>query len=325
MKEGSIFLPTLFMTGCVIDYTISDKQQNFTAPLHPVQEDSGEDTASDFLPCPYTDAFDQRSETPVDILVVADRSGSMYGDRERVEAGLETFINELPPRGWQFLVVSANDERVQYESRTPLTPGATAQQAVDMYNYAEGGEVENGLNTSMLYIDNYATWLNPNAALHIIYMSDEDDYSFGYFSEDSEVVAIMKDWIDTQTKDLSLASIVNIDYPLCSNSCDEIGTRYLEVTDYVEGKKVDICSDGDQWGEALSEVKTFINPRESYHLTYWPRDETLEVTVDGSIFTQWTYHKNNNKIRFSDVPAAEAHVEIFYHIDMTTTGDTCPF
>lgn len=323
MKKGISLSPILFMTGCAIDYTFSGEQQKFAVPNNSLSEDTAHDTESSFVPCPYTDAFDQAAETPVDILVVADHSGSMYGDRERIEAGLETFINELPPRGWQFLVVSANDERIQYESRTPLTPGATAQQAVDMYNYAEGGEVENGLNASMLYIDNYASWLNPSAALHIIYISDEDDYSFGYFSEDSEVVSTMKDWVDANTKNFSLASIVNIDYPLCSNSCDEIGTRYIELTDYLGGEKVDICSDGDQWGEALREVKSNIHPRESYELTYWPIERTLEVTVDGSLVTQWTY--NNKKIRFSDVPAAEAHVEMFYHVDITTTENVCPF
>ncbi len=332
MRQKTILSPILFLGGCSLDYHLFNNQQKqqeqqeqqepFVQEPNPDNPDSGEVPVE----CPYTDEFDQRPETPVDILVVADRSGSMYGDRERVEAGLETFINTLPARSWQFLVISANDEMVRYESRTPLLPGATGQDASDMYNDTSDGQVENGLRASMLYIDTYASWFNTDAVLHMIYISDEDDYSWGYSSDDNDVLATTKAWIDNSAKDISLASVVNIEYPLCTGDNDEIGTRYMEITDYVGGEKVDICSDGDQWGKAITDIKTYINPYESYELTYRPIERTLEVTVDGNLMaqgTQWTYQ--NKKIFFSDVPAAEAHVEMSYDIDIATTKDICPF
>ena len=116
----------------------------------------------------------------VDILWVIDTSGSMYRYDAQLMAGIEAMMNALPESGWRLVMMSNDPMRAELEAQFPLVPGDDIDDAMDMYNAMGRGGREEGFDAAYEYLVNnsYATtWLRPDAALLVVFVSDEEEQS----------------------------------------------------------------------------------------------------------------------------------------------------
>jgi len=254
----------------------------------------------------------------VDILWVIDTSGSMYRYDPELMAGIEAMMNALPESGWRLAMMSNDPGAASIESQFPLVPGDNIADAVDMYNAMGRGHREEGFDAAYEYIVNnsYAsTWLRPDAALLVVFVSDEEDQSDDHFPD----VADFKSWFASQRSGSAyVASVVNVAQAdsVCTSvpSIINIGDRYMDVTNHFGGIVVDICS--EDWSTGVQDASTQVEPHEMWELTYLPsQEETIRVFIDGLLNWDWHYQSSDNTVQFDVIPGGNSLVEIAYHYD----------
>jgi hypothetical protein len=293
----SIFCGILFLSSCSnnIDYT-------FQIPEEDIEVDI------------WTDSFIQvGSYESIDIIWVIDDSCSMSNNDPELLAGIESMMNHLPlDVDWRLKMITAGPNKVQQPSTFPLTQGSDYQDALDMYSLLpyDGGEA--GFTSIKNYIlhDSYAqTWLRPNAALLVVFVSDEEEQSLFSVNE-------FTSWYGSLRKDVYLASIVNVDlaFSLCGYkfSNADTGYRYMEATNSFNGNIIDICS--PDWSSGVKEATSEIQPYESLELTHLPWEETIVVFENGTPHSDWYYNSDNNTIYLNQIPSEGSLVEMSYSI-----------
>ena len=301
------------LTGCSPDYSIvtggSTEVVYQEVPVYVYEEvptDPGEI---------WIDSFIQpQSVDGVDIIWVIDTSGSMNIYDEELLAGIEAMMLALPSSGWRLAMMSNDPVEASLEAQFPLVPGDTIQDAIDMYTLMGRGHREEGFDAAYEYLVNntYAqTWLRPDAALLVVFVSDEEDQSDDYFP----LVSQFTSWFGSQRNGSAyIASIVNVEQ--ADSSCERppsvynIGYRYMEATNYFGGTIVDICS--DDWSPGVNDASSRLEPAESWPLTYEPVEDSIRVFINGSLNYDWTYSSTDNTIYFTVIPGGNDLVEIGY-------------
>tara|TARA_B100000131_G_scaffold299263_1_gene319538 strand:+ start:2163 stop:3149 length:987 start_codon:yes stop_codon:yes gene_type:complete len=301
------------LTGCSPDYSIvtggSTEVVYQEVPVYVYEEvptDPGEI---------WIDSFIQpQSVDGVDIIWVIDTSGSMSIYDEELLAGIEAMMLALPSSGWRLAMMSNDPVEASLEAQFPLVPGDTIQDAIDMYTLMGRGHREEGFDAAYEYLVNntYAqTWLRPDAALLVVFVSDEEDQSDDYFP----LVSQFTSWFGSQRNGSAyIASIVNVEQ--ADSACERppsvynIGYRYMEATNYFGGTIVDICS--DDWSPGVNDASSRLEPAESWPLTYEPVEDSIRVFINGSLNYDWTYSSTDNTIYFTVIPGGNDLVEIGY-------------
>ncbi len=269
----------------------------------------------------------------VDILWVIDTSGSMYRYDAQLMAGIEAMIGALPESGWRLAMMSNDPARAQIEAQFPLVPGDDIDDALDMYNAMGRGGREEGFDAAYEYLVNnsYATtWLRSDAALLVVFVSDEEEQSDQYMID----VVDWTSWYSTQRGGSAfMSSIVNVAQAdsVCTHTVNpiDVGDRYIEATNFFGGVIVDIC-DAD-WSPGVTDATSDVEPFESIKLTYvTTHEDTMRVFINGALNWDWYYQASDNTVYFTVIPAAHDHVEVAYHYDpddphgtgAVDTGDT---
>jgi hypothetical protein len=270
----------------------------------------------------------------VDILWIIDTSGSMSIYNAQLLAGIEAMMNALPESGWRLAMMSNDPDKAVSEAQFPLVPGDDIVDAMDMYNAMARGHREEGFDAAYEYITNNpygSTWLRPDAALLVVFVSDEEEQS----DEHMINVADWTMWFSNQRGGSSyMSSIVNVDAAdsVCERtpSYINIGDRYMEATNYFSGVIVDICA--DDWTPGVTDAASNVEPFEVIGLTYVPvQEDTMRVFINGALNWDWYYDASDNAVHFTVIPAAYDHVDVAYHYDpddpygtgaSTDTGDT---
>ena len=270
----------------------------------------------------------------VDILWVIDTSGSMYRYDAQLMAGIEAMINALPESGWRLAMMSNDPNSAATEAQFPLVPGDDIADALDMYALMGRGGREEGFDAAYEYLVNnsYATtWLRPDAALLVVFVSDEEEQSDQHMIN----VADWTTWFGNQRGGSAfMSSVVNVEQ--ADSVCDslpnpiDIGDRYMEATNYFGGVIVDICD--DDWAPGVTDAANNVEPFELIELTYVPvQEDTMRVFINGALNWDWYYDSSDNAVHFTVIPAAHEHVDVAYHYDpddpyqnggMMDTGDT---
>ena len=133
----------------------------------------------------WVDSFIQpQSVDGVDIIWVIDTSGSMNLYDEELLAGIEAMLLALPESGWRLAMMSNDPAEASIEAQFPLVPGDDIVDAEIMYNNMGRGHREEGFDAAYEYLINntYAqTWLRYDAALLVVFVSDEEDKSDAHF------------------------------------------------------------------------------------------------------------------------------------------------
>lgn len=272
-------------------------------------EDTGDDAAD-----VWVEHFIQpASVNGVDILWVIDPSGSMNDDAPRILAGIDAMMNALPATGWRLAIIPSDYRFAENVAEFPLIPGDTPEMAEAMYNSVLSGAFEAGFDAAYGYIMNssYAqTWMRPDAALLIVFVSDEDDQSQAYINSANHFVS----WVSGIRSTVGVASIVHLDpaESLCNPNITFTGTNYMDATNAFNGQIVDICS--EDWSAGVADASNEIAPYEYWDLAMQPLyDDRIYVFVDGSLYTDWHYVPAENRVYFDVIPEADSLVEIAYY------------
>ena len=262
----------------------------------------------------WVDSFVQvRAVDGVDIIWVIDNSGSMIQHQTNLLLGIETMMNALPLGGWRLVMISADPSASLIEQQFPLVPGDGINEASDMYDQMQTGGAERGFDAAMNYIENNpyaATWMRHDAALLVVFVSDEDDQSI-ILADEADFISW---YVPRRFGNVFLASIVHLTED--DSSCDPYpysayyGETYIAATNMLFGTVVDICS--TDWAPGVLDATTQIEPYESIVLTHSPVPQTIRVFIDGQLSFDWYYDPSDNTVYFTTVPGSGSLVEIGY-------------
>ena len=275
----------------------------------------------------WVDSFNQpKSVDGVDILWVIDTSGSMNAYDSALMNGLDVMLSALPPAGWRLAMIPADPNSALSESQFPLVPGDDVADALAMYTVMGRGGQEEGFDSVYEYVMNnpYSlTWMRPDAALLVVFVSDEEEQSNDHFT----VVQDFVSWYASlRSGGVYLSSIVN--FLPTDSVCDQppsirdVGERYMEATDFFAGTKLDICS--EDWSSGVADASAQIEPYEKIVLTHEAIADSVRVFVDGLLYNDWHYVDFENTVYFDVLPEGGTLVEVGYryHEDPDTGGDT---
>jgi hypothetical protein len=269
----------------------------------------------------WVDSFNQPTSVDgVDILWVIDTSGSMHHLQDELLDGIDAMLSNLPPHGWRLVMMSNSPDKSIQEQQFPLVPGDDIIDAENMYTAMYVGHHEKGFDATYEYIisNPYAsTWMRQDAALLVVFVSDEEEQSNSHFSAVQDFIS----WYSALRTSVFLASIVNLEpsLSLCSSNDYNTGDRYIEATNHFGGVIVDICT--DDWSTGVTDASVQIEPYEEWTLSHIPVAATIRVFIDTQLNSDWTYDAADNKVIFTVIPPGGSHVEIGYVIDATPGDD----
>ena len=303
----------IFLLGCVSDHYLSYGIHETEKEYIYVQDNFIEGESEPEWPI-WVDSFVQpQTSNGVDILWVIDGSGSMNGDYPKVIQGISDMLTSLPMISWRLMIMSMTGYESAAIEGLPLIPGDTTQDALDMFTANVQGNNEKGFEAVFEFMANSPdahSWMRNDAALLIVFVSDEDDGSISTYQS----VTSFASWLDAQRNNIYVSSIINVhpDVSVCNGYTHDIGFRYIELTERYNGNIIDICS--DDWSQGVADASSQIQPREFLELTHVPNDPNdIYVFVDGVEFSHWTYDATNNRVVFTILPPENSLVEIAYY------------
>ena len=339
LKAAVVLLVTM-IAGCTsnVDYVLHGEGDGETVyvevpgetvevPVYILVEVPGETEYGEI----WVDSFDQpQSVDGVDILWIIDTSGSMNRYDPELMAGIEAMLAALPESGWRLAMMSNDPATAVTEAQFPLVPGDDIVDAMDMYDAMGRGHREEGFDATYEYVMNNpygATWLRPDAALLVVFVSDEEEQSDDHFSN----IADFKSWYSSlRGGSAFLASINNVAQAdsVCATVPNpiDVGDRYMEATNHFGGVVVDICA--EDWAPGVQDASNRLEPYEKIKLTHTVSDEdTIRVFINGALNWDWYYQASDNTVYFNVIPAGNDHVDIAYHYEPygagpVDTGDT---
>lgn len=305
----------LLLLGCGQDHFLSygttEKQIEYVY----IQDNyiAGSDDTGERDPI-WVDSFTQPNiSNGVDILWVIDGSGSMRDDEPKILTGISDMLANLPMLHWRLMIISMSPSESVGNTSFPLLPGDTYIDALSMFSNNVTHGMELGFESVYQFMTNNAyalSWMRDDAALLVVFVSDEPEQSTGVFP----TITAFQSWIDIQRNEVKIASIVNLppDESECNGYTHTVGTRYIDLTNLYSGQVIDICS--DDWSQGVLDASNQITLRSHYDLTMIPMNpDHIYVFVDGIVFSGWGYNEVENRIYFSDIPREESLVEIAYY------------
>ena len=318
-----MFLWFLFLIGCLSDqmlvYEVEKityeevetwiSQQDVYIEGDTIVVDTGQNAADIWV-----DNFTQPGNFDgVDILWVIDPSGSMANDRPRVVAGIGEMLSVLPITNWRLAIISADPTRAAQTQEFPLIPGDNAQDAESQLITTVTGHHEKGFDAVRSYMGNgYAgTWMREDAALLIVFVSDEEEQSYSNFPNTSDFV----NWITAQSEYVFVSSIVQLEEgdTICEPAAPiNEGKRYIEASDALPGQKIDICS--EDWSQGVADAGTQVTQFDYWELSHVPLyNDRIYVFIDGIPNYDWYYEPAENRVYFNTMPSEKSLVEIAYY------------
>ncbi len=317
-----MFIWFLFLFACLSDHMLTYEVEKITyeevetwVSQHDViiEGDTIIDTGQDAADI-WVDNFTQPGNfNGVDILWVIDPSGSMANDRVRVIAGIGDMIGVLPVSDWRLAIISTDPNRASATQQFPLIPGDSATEAEAQMNLTVTGFHEKGFDAVVAYMANgYSpTWMREDAALLVVFVSDEKEQSNANFVSSSNFVT----WISGQREYVFISSIVQLgpeDTECQPASPLNQGDRYMEAADAFNGQKIDICS--EDWSQGVADAGTQITQYDYWELTHTPLYENrIYVFIDGVPNYDWHYVASENRVYFNTMPDEQSLVEIAYY------------
>jgi hypothetical protein len=269
----------------------------------------------------WVDSFVQPSVAAgVDIIWVIDPSGSMNDDHARIVSGITAMMSALPLTGWRLGIIPTDYIYANTLQLFPILPGDAAADAELQMASNVSGAREAGFDAVCSYMTTNpysGNWLRDDAALLVVFVSDEDDQSTTL-----STVSSFTSWLSSVRTSVFVASIVHFDpvTSACNPSALYEGDRYIDATNHFGGQVIDICS--ADWSTGVQDASVSVNPYTSWDLTYEPVDyNDIYVFVNGALFYNWHYAPAENRIYFDSIPDEQAYVEIAYYYDDQDTGN----
>ncbi len=121
--------------------------------------------------------------------------------------------------------------------------------------------------------------------------------------------------------DLVVAHAIAGDYPSgCStNGGAQFGDGYYDVVNDLGGTFMSICA--SDWSTTMDTLARESIAMSAFALSETAIEETIEVTVNGVVSTDWTYDVSENSVSFTSAPADGSSISITYAIWSCTGSD----
>lgn len=289
----------------------------------------------------HTDVIQQVPVPSVDVLWVIDNSNSMLEEQTALAESFGSFIEYFTQSGLDYHVgvVSTDMVDASHQGRLREDQGTTwiddsyaEQEALDSFSRrvlmgTSGSYIEQGLDAVVAAIDTHrndhnAGFYREDAALSVVVISDEDDYS-------GVSVTGFVNWMLDLKADSALLAFSSIVAP--RGNCltaEEDGERYLQVTEAVGGVDWSIC-DEDYTGALELLGLTSAGLKREFFLSRIPVTSTLDVQVDEPdgtthgyvVDADYVYDGSRNSVRFlDDVPVPRAEVVATYEVRASSSG-----
>jgi hypothetical protein len=279
------------------------------------------------------DSFEQKAAAQIDILWVIDNSGTMVDEQNNLADNFNSFISiiEESEVDYQIGVVSTDMELAGHQGELQgspkiIVPGqnAASQFANNVRVGIGGAGNEQGLLaaytalTEPLISGANAGFLRSGGALAIIFVSDENDHSFGKIEFYQRIFEQLKD-IGNENRVIA-AAIVGDQPDGCENpqtGSAQAGTRYHQLVQVVGGSIGSICSDNfsvtlNQLGLTVAGLsRKFTLSDEN------PEETSITVKVNGlekqkDFQNGWTFENGNIFFQGSYVPPPGAAIDVSY-------------
>lgn len=253
-----------------------------------------------------TDVIRQGVSPRVDILWVLDNSGSMSEEQQKLSDNLNAFFQYLDGSGldWHIGVTTTDTESsTQGGKLIPVAGYPFLAQQVPFNDELFSMMVRVGTGGSADERGLYATWLalsqptpeivsanlgfyREDADLHVVVVSDEEDYSEDHLST-WELVTFLQSLKPDPRQTVTFSSIVGPGPRGCQSpdGTADYGARYLSVTRALGGIEASICE--ADWVPFLEELGLAASgQRQEFFLSEVPDPATLQVAVV-SPFRRW--------------------------------------
>jgi hypothetical protein len=263
-----------------------------------------------------------------DILWVIDNSGSMGDEQDAIARNFNVFIQEFIQTSADFkMAITTTDDRSDKDGGDGKMFGgnhlalltdeaANSNEAKFLSDFTRlvkvgvnGSGSERGLNGAFRFFQRNPTFNRSSAHLSVIYVSDEEDLSFGTVPGYIDALKALK----TNPGMVKAYSIVLTS--ASGGNSESVGTRYMQVSTATQGISKSIKSD---FADTLSNIgETILKLTSSFVLGGIPFDlNSFQVAVDGvEVKTGWAYDEPTKSIKFEpgSVPREGADVVISYY------------
>jgi hypothetical protein len=276
----------------------------------------------------------QRGLPAVDVLFVVDDTRSMEVEQVALAAEFGGLIAALDRAGlaWQVGVVatSMDGARPGWLHGDPwvVSPGGAdpAADFADAVAVGTSGEGEAGLAAAIealaLSADGgeNAGFRRPDAALHVVFVSDGDDASDALHADPvAATLAVLQDEADRTGWPAMASAIVGPPPDGCvsENGQALAAERYHAVVDATGGATTSICAaDFSGLHAKLADVEVTLSSR--FPLSERPLDlESMTVGINGTPTQAWTVELQPPVLVFDTPPPADAVITISYLADNT--------
>lgn len=288
-----------------------------------------------------TDVFTQLPSPRADVLFVVDNSCSMSEEQRNLGNNLSSFLAFAQSEGIDYQIavtttdVGSSGEAGRFVERggtriiTPQTANADQAFRANVNLGTSGSGSERGLEGSYLALSDplinthNAGFLRADAALAVIYISDETDQSNRAVTFYEDFLRNIKGFANSGM--FSASSVVGITQGGCSSSSGDAdyAPRYINIANNTGGVVESICA--ANWGQTLANIGlNSFGLRRQFALTSQPVPITIAVTVNGNAVPNttaggqinWVYDAASNGVSFSAsaVPPAGATITVTYAV-----------
>ncbi|MCB9073480.1 MAG: hypothetical protein H6623_07645 [Bdellovibrionaceae bacterium] len=306
------------------------------------------------------------TSVPIDILWVVDNSGSMETSQSQVAANVLSFIDKFKQTNFDFRIAVTTTEAYQalplftsdeswsrfrdgtdatgysgIKIITPTTPNIEAVFDQNIKQGINGSADERGfqsLEAALLNTQNRAEFPRAGAYLAVIFMTDEEDFSWDGTANiqldaygnpnsisDSRLISYQHylDVLDQATgstatkKNYVVNTIAIFDEACRAQLATEfagrrIADRYAQLTDATGGVKASLCDDFSGILSSLSD--TILEFSTKFYLDRVPNVDTLQIFVNDIEMPKegYVYSADDNSITFKTgyIPAQDAVIKV---------------
>jgi hypothetical protein len=275
------------------------------------------------------DSFTQDGTVDVDILFVIDNSGSMGSNQTNIKNNFDTFMSAFTSAGvsYQIALITTDDSSFVGDIITNATidPVTEFNDQIDSIG-TRGSAYEKGLwfayestTTGDASPGSSTGFFRSAARLVVVYVSDEGDYSHQTYGSGGSTTMLPLDYSASlrslkSSSSLVVAHAIAGDYPSgCStNGGAQFGDGYYDVVTDLGGTFMSICA--SDWSTTMDTLARESLAQLAFALSDTPIEDTIGVTVDGVVSSDWTYEASSNTVIFTVSPADGSSIDISYAI-----------
>jgi hypothetical protein len=269
----------------------------------------------------------------LDVIFVIDNSGSMAVFQQELSNQMTNFMNVFISSGadYHLAFVTTDSGRfrgsgsVFWIDSTFPNPVDWAQGVITGISVG-GSPYEKGIEFAKAALEGDAApggiFWRDDATMVIIYVSDEPDFSIGSWTAYTSFFDNIKSSVD-----LMRHFAVIGDYP---SGCQfpwgasfrnvGFGSGYWDMTQRYNGDWYSICA--TDWGNQMQSLANTVTTRKTFQLEeHDPIENTILVTVNGQMVSEWSYDMNSNSVVFSDGSIPEPNQTIMIEYAVWGCGD----